>query len=218
VTALIIRGAARGDLRLADRLRKALYTLLGKVVPCALFGYMAGTKLARLLTTISQDAAAHQPFDSLARYATISYDGLAALFMGSVALLFLVRKPPLRKLHRPLPQAMALLGTYSLSLLALQPPTQAPWWLELAGSIVLAAGMACAVLSVLTLGRCFGILPEARGLVTAGVALHRSRLRRLPRAAGRAQSVRRRSAPDHVPRVRRLPPHDAPIHPGGVLR
>lgn len=99
---------------------------------------------------------------------------LIALYLGlrtGVALAFAVftvgRAQPHKRSRRPLAliACMVAMGT----VISFQPPDAAT-----ASGLVL-AGDALAVLScvwllaaVLTLGRCFGVLPEARGLVTAG--------------------------------------------------
>lgn len=79
----------------------------------------------------------------------------------------LVREPPRRKTRSPLALgacALALGGAGALR----GPGDDAATGLVIAGEIVTLAFGAWLLVSALTLGRCFGILPEVRGLVTRG--------------------------------------------------
>jgi protein-S-isoprenylcysteine O-methyltransferase Ste14 len=140
----------------------------GRLLPVVLFGYIAATNVARLLHALSGGAPHGDRLDVLSWYGLLAHSGLSALFTGSLAALFLLRKEPVRKLPRLVPQLAALAGTWLVSSLGFQPPVPGAWWVPLLSSLLLVAGMVCAVVALLTLGRSFGILPEARGLVTTG--------------------------------------------------
>jgi protein-S-isoprenylcysteine O-methyltransferase Ste14 len=129
---------------------------------------MAAGRLTRLQHTLAQGAGGTSLPDLLGHYATLGHEALAAAFMGAIAVLFLVRKQPVRKLSRLAPRVAALLGTYIVLALGFQPVTLQQWWVMLAAGLLLVAGTACSVVTVLVLGRCFGIMAEARGLVTSG--------------------------------------------------
>src|SRR5262245_33268238 len=129
---------------------------------------MAAVNLTRLQRTLEQGAGGTSPTDLVGHYATLGHEALLAAFMGAMAVLFLVRKQPVRKLPGLAPRVAALLGTYIVVALGFQPVTLQQWWVTLAASLLLVAGAACSVVTVLVLGRCFGIMPEARGLVTSG--------------------------------------------------
>jgi protein-S-isoprenylcysteine O-methyltransferase Ste14 len=145
-----------------------LARVVGRAVPIVLFGFMAAANLRRFLLALSQGAPGGDRLDVLAHYGLVAHSGLVAVFMGSTAALVLIRKEPVRKLPRLIPQGAALAGTWIVTVLGLQPPAPGAWWVPLVSSGLLVAGMACAVAALLVLGRCFGILPEARGLVTSG--------------------------------------------------
>jgi protein-S-isoprenylcysteine O-methyltransferase Ste14 len=140
----------------------------GRLLPVLLFGCIAATNVARLLQALSGGAPDGDRLDVLSWYGLLAHSGLAALFTGSLAALSLIRKEPVRKLPRLVPQLAALAGTWLVSGLGFQPPVPGAWWVPLLSSLLLVAGMACAVVALLALGRSFGILPEARGLVTTG--------------------------------------------------
>jgi protein-S-isoprenylcysteine O-methyltransferase Ste14 len=141
---------------------------VGRALPILLFGYIALANLGHLLHSLAQGAPQGDRLDVLTHYGLVAHSGLAALFMGGMAALVLIRKTPVRKLPRLAPQLAALAGTWLVIVLGLQPLTPGAWWVPLVSSLLMVAGMACAVVTLLVLGRCFGILPEARGLVTSG--------------------------------------------------
>ncbi len=81
---------------------------------------------------------------------------------------FLAVREPSRRPSREPVAFLACAGAI-VSAIALAPPSAAaPTPLLLAGDALAVAGVGWVLLSVLTLGRCFGVLPEARGLVTRG--------------------------------------------------
>lgn len=140
-----------------------------RFLPAALFAVMAIVRARRLaLTLAAAHAGASLPTGSLGRYALLSYAVIAVLFLAVIALLFLVRKPPLRKLPGLPPRLIALAGTYVLLALSAQPVTIDHWAVDLVAALLLAAGTAGAAATALVLGRSFGIMPEARDLVTSG--------------------------------------------------
>jgi protein-S-isoprenylcysteine O-methyltransferase Ste14 len=97
-----------------------------------------------------------------------------------------LREPSKRPSREPvafLACAAAILAVIALR----EPPAQASTTLVVAGELVTLAFGAWLLASVLALGRCFGVLPEARGLVTHGpyrVVRHPVYLGELGAAAG----------------------------------
>jgi protein-S-isoprenylcysteine O-methyltransferase Ste14 len=97
-------------------------------------------------------------------------DGYWVLKLGVVSAFtyFVAVREPARRPSRD-PVAFAACAAAILSAVALRPPAQGdPTALLLAGEVVALTGGAWLLASVLALGRCFGVLPEARGLVTRG--------------------------------------------------
>jgi protein-S-isoprenylcysteine O-methyltransferase Ste14 len=82
---------------------------------------------------------------------------------------FILGRPESRRRARE-PVAFVACAAAILGAIALQPPaaSSASTPLLLAGDTIALASCAWLLASVLTLGRCFGVLPEARGLVTEG--------------------------------------------------
>jgi protein-S-isoprenylcysteine O-methyltransferase Ste14 len=81
---------------------------------------------------------------------------------------FVFVREPARKPSRE-PIAFAACAAAVAAVVVLQePPASASTSLVVAGDLVTLASCAWLLVAVLALGRCFGVLPEARGLVTSG--------------------------------------------------
>jgi protein-S-isoprenylcysteine O-methyltransferase Ste14 len=90
----------------------------------------------------------------------------ACVFAAFTVFVFL-RAAPRRPSREPFAFAAALLGMWSLVALR-QPDEKVNAALIVIGDVILIVAAAWMLASILSLGRCFGVLPEARGLVTRG--------------------------------------------------
>ena len=89
-------------------------------------------------------------------------------FMGLIGDLFLIRLPRAGE-RAPLSGALAgLAGTLAPVALSVSPITENEILLA-TGTTLTVIGLLASVVAVASLGRCFGIFPEARGLVTHGL-------------------------------------------------
>jgi protein-S-isoprenylcysteine O-methyltransferase Ste14 len=107
---------------------------------------------------------------SLRAQLTFVEELVTVAFLGLVVVLFLIRRRQPRGEHAALlPGLVALGGTFLLSVVGYLPiaATTSSEAL-LASSLVVLVGTTWTIWSLATLGRCFGMLPEARGLVTGG--------------------------------------------------
>ena len=86
--------------------------------------------------------------------------------VGAFFIAVLRRPEPLRASREPLAFAACTLAI--LGAVALKPGSDASTGWLVAGEVVALASCAFLLASVLALGTCFGVLPEARGLVTRG--------------------------------------------------
>jgi protein-S-isoprenylcysteine O-methyltransferase Ste14 len=95
---------------------------------------------------------------------------LTIIFLGLVVVLFIIRRRGLSSQHAGWREGLvALTGTFLLNVVAYIPVEQATSTaLLLASSVMVMLGTIFSIWSVVTLGRNFGILPEARGLVCSG--------------------------------------------------
>ncbi len=103
-----------------------------------------------------------------AEWPTLAHLSLNSIFLLLVAGLFVCRRPVQGRAARPVQALVAIAGTLALNLIGLLPPTTGGPLLLFLGGAMVVAGMAWSVVALAALGRCFGVFPEARGLVTRG--------------------------------------------------
>ncbi|MBV9577724.1 MAG: isoprenylcysteine carboxylmethyltransferase family protein [Chloroflexi bacterium] len=136
--------------------------LLGHVWPAYVFAVPLAIRLWDLIHL--------QPDGSLYLQAAFLQELVTVVFLALVVVLFVFRQR--RQSGQPttfVPGLIALLGTFLLNVVGYLPiditdSTQA----LLASSAVVILGTLWAIWGLATLGRCFGIFPEVRGLVTRG--------------------------------------------------
>jgi protein-S-isoprenylcysteine O-methyltransferase Ste14 len=95
------------------------------------------------------------------------YGVLRTLIAVAFMLLTVGREPARRRARSPLAFAACALAL-SMAVVFRPPPPGTPEALEVFGEGVAVAACTMLALSLRSLGRCFGVLPEARGLVTTG--------------------------------------------------
>jgi protein-S-isoprenylcysteine O-methyltransferase Ste14 len=99
--------------------------------------------------------------------ALAAYAVLRAGVLVAFAVFVFLRGPARRPSREPVAFAACLVGMFGL--VAIQKPdASVETGLVLVGDVVVLVSVAWMLVSVLALGRCFGVLPEARGLVTRG--------------------------------------------------
>jgi protein-S-isoprenylcysteine O-methyltransferase Ste14 len=104
---------------------------------------------------------------SLHAWLVAGYWALRLAVVAAFTFFLAVREPSRRPAREPV--AFVACAGAIVSVIAMAPPTeQAPTALLLAGEGLALVSVAWLLVSVLALGRCFGVLPEARGLVTRG--------------------------------------------------
>ena len=106
------------------------------------------------------------------RWPVAAYAVLQACLVASFAVLVLLRGPARRPSREPGAFVACTVALFSAALMAaphIGAGVSDQVWL---GEAVAFAGSAFVLISVTVLGRCFGILPEARGLVTRGPYRH----------------------------------------------
>ena len=93
---------------------------------------------------------------------------LAAALWGMFAVLVNLRPAPLRRGRSVIGVAAALSSQLAFILIGLVAGSSGSGAVLVAGDLMLGAGLLFAIASVAFLGRCFGVLPDVRGLVTRG--------------------------------------------------
>lgn len=141
--------------------------LADRQLPALFFAGAAGARAAGLVGDLSRpiggDGSAW-----LLRGLGLAEGLLTCLFCALLAVLVREREPVRGRRAGPAAMAVALTGTLLMNLVLAQPVATGDWrLLALADGLVL-LGLALAVWAALNLGGCFGVAPEARGLVRSG--------------------------------------------------
>jgi len=138
-----------------------------RVLPAVLFGLLALAKVkgvATLLTTPNELSLQAGLTHTLA----LGHGLLTLAFTLMLATLFLIRKSPIAGRASPLAMAVALAGTFIMWIALAQPTTTDDWRVLAISDLFSATGLAFSMYALGALRFCFGLAPEARGLVTDG--------------------------------------------------
>jgi protein-S-isoprenylcysteine O-methyltransferase Ste14 len=132
--------------------------------PAHLFALPLAVQISRLISNQGGLSAW-----SLHDFAIVLQQIAIATFLGLLVVLFAMRSPVSGR-HATWAQGLvALAGTFILNVvgfLPIEPSTSTPSMVLSSGVVI--AGTVFTVWSLAILGRCFGLLPEARGLVLRG--------------------------------------------------
>jgi len=136
--------------------------LLGNVWPAYVFALPLAARVIGFLHT-TRDGSLHGQAAWLQELVTI-------VFLALVVLLFAIRRRTLSSQHATLvPGLVALVGTFLLNAVAYLPVEDTTSTEALfASSAIVIVGTLWTIWSLATLGRCFGLFPEVRGLVQRG--------------------------------------------------
>jgi protein-S-isoprenylcysteine O-methyltransferase Ste14 len=136
--------------------------LLGNVWPAYLFALPLSARIWNLARATRAETLHDQ--------AQLFQEAITVAFLGLVVLLFAIRRRAIagqRATWRA--GAVALFGTFLLNVVGYLPIEDTTSTVSLfASSAVVMAGTLFTIWSLATLGRCFGLFPEVRGLVLRG--------------------------------------------------
>lgn len=136
--------------------------LLGNVWPAYVFALPLAARVWGL-THVRWSQDLHGQAQLLEEVVTV-------IFLGLVVLLFAIRRRRLAGGHATLvPGLVALAGTFLLNVVGYLPvPDTLSTEMLFASSAIVIVGTVWTIWSLATLGRCFGLFPEVRGLVQRG--------------------------------------------------
>jgi protein-S-isoprenylcysteine O-methyltransferase Ste14 len=139
--------------------------LLGNVWPAYFFALPLGVRILSLFQALPavQTASTHERARLLQEFVTV-------LFLVLVVVLFAIRRREIRGRRATWREGLvAVVGTFLLTIVGYLPvPDTASTESLLASSAVVIVGTLFTIWALATLGRCFGMLPEVRGLVRGG--------------------------------------------------
>jgi protein-S-isoprenylcysteine O-methyltransferase Ste14 len=168
----MIRLVLPPTIRFALVLSWAFRTVLDRFVPAAFFGFVAVGRSSLLVRRLGETPAADDAQALLVFRLDIVHQVVACIFLLLVAVLCLIRKSPRTQRAGLLPLVVALAGTFMMAYPATQPRVTEDGWVLVTASVLVIAGLVYAVYAVGSLGACFGLAAEARGLVTSGAYKH----------------------------------------------
>ncbi|HET6850046.1 MAG TPA: isoprenylcysteine carboxylmethyltransferase family protein [Gaiellales bacterium] len=132
----------------------SLHRVAARLLPAALFAAVGGLNLHAGLVASSRSTMIHQL--------------LSAALWFMFAVLVVIRPVPLRRTTDRMGVAVAFGAQGAVVVLGAIGGDAGSGMRVAIGSVLLAAGLVFALVSVAVLGRCFGVLPDVRGLVTRG--------------------------------------------------
>lgn len=135
---------------------------MGKHVVTFVFALMAAAVASQAVETVV-DAVAE---GRLATWLIAVYATLKLAVAVAFTVFVVIRGPALRRARKPVAYLVCLAVLLPAILRA--PSEAASPALVIGGELIAVAGCAWMLVAALALGRCFGVLPEARGLVTSG--------------------------------------------------
>lgn len=142
--------------------------LFDHVAPGALFAYVFFAQLVNF-RELWQGQGPAAGLDQADRTLLLIQRALVTGNVGLVALFFAVRRARRGARAQIIPSAVALAAVAALGLQALRPPAVPLPLLTGPGSLLIILGSLVTVTALAGLARSFGVLPEARGLVTHGL-------------------------------------------------
>jgi protein-S-isoprenylcysteine O-methyltransferase Ste14 len=151
--------------------RHLLYTVAGRILPAVVFVSLTAVQVQLLAGDVG---VAAQRDNGLVLWLLMVNRLLCVAFSAGIALIYVLRKPPLRGLHDPVALLVSMYGSFIL--LGLRPLAT---WLGISGGglsepeligagllVVVGSGIGIYALTYLRLN--FSILPEARNLTSGG--------------------------------------------------
>ena len=142
--------------------------LCDRFLPASLFAVAAGIRGFGLLTVVRRGPTGTRVEAWPVYLLELSHHTLAFFFFGFIATLFLARRAPRGNRAGPLALATALAGSFVTNVSIFQPSTTRDWQVLALADLLTAAGLAFTIYAAASLRYCFGLAPEARGLVTTG--------------------------------------------------
>jgi protein-S-isoprenylcysteine O-methyltransferase Ste14 len=167
--AVVIDAVDRWDCRLgsayAQFMNRRSMRVLGRMTAALFLAMLMSAQMVAITHILSTDRPAT---GDLNIWMMVLHHLLQAIFVGIVVLLVVFRRPAQAGAARFSGMVAALAGTFALSLLVIEGTGGLRSDLVPLAVLLLLLGMSWAIWSLRTLGRCFSILPEVRGLVTSG--------------------------------------------------
>ena len=138
-----------------------------RIAPGSFFLLLTLMHLRQLRAFIQLGEGQQETLPHVVFFLSLAHRFAGILFLGTIAVLMVVRLVPVGKSQGGTPPG-ALLGTFLMGTVALFPQRDHSVGRSLMAGILLLSGTLFATFAAIVLGRSFSIMPEARRLVMAG--------------------------------------------------
>ena len=165
----------RAPLLTAARVRDALppyalglRALSDRWIPALAFAAVAGARGANLVDVVRRSPGAADSAALIVHVLAVVESTLALLFCSLISTLFMRRYAPRGRRAGMAEIGVALAGTFLMNGVLTQSVVDPDWRTLVLANALLIVGLAISIHSAASLGPCFGLAAEARGLVTTG--------------------------------------------------
>lgn len=141
-----------------------LLDLVTRVVPSAFYLIVLVQKVNENYAFIVSSPAS----PSWKFFAEVVSRSSTILFLGLLSTLFIIRLEPIKKAKGILPRALAIAGTFSMTLVTIFPRADLSLTQTVIASSLSLTGTGLSLFALAHLGRSFSVMAEARRLVTSG--------------------------------------------------
>ena len=145
-----------------------VWPVLSRVIPGLFFFAAVRGKVAELIEFINHTANNNPALNDLSFYVSVGSRVSVILFLGLMAILFIVRDEPIRKAAGIAPRLAAIAGTFLMSALTFFPRANLGLTQLIGATLLVLIGTSLSAFVLFRLGRSFSLMAEARRLVTTG--------------------------------------------------
>ncbi len=144
-----------------------LRIMFDRMLPMTLFGVLSLGYLRRTaeVWVLPSEPSAQ---GSVVHVLALGHAVLGVVFMVLLTILFVIRRTPISQRAAPIQMLTALGGTFIMWIALAQPSTIDDWRVLALADLLMIVGLAFTIYALGALRACFGLAPEARGLVTSG--------------------------------------------------
>ncbi len=147
---------------------RRIWPVLSRLIPGLFFFAAVRGKAAELIAFINHAASNNEALSELSYCVSVGSRVSVILFLGLMAILFIVRDEPIRKAAGMAPRLAAIAGTFLMSALTFFPRADLGLTQLIGATLVVLIGTSLSAIVLFRLGRSFSLMAEARRLVTTG--------------------------------------------------
>lgn len=147
---------------------RQVWPVLSRLIPGLFFFAAVRGKVAELIAFTNHAANNNEALSNLSFFVSVGSRVSVILFLGLMAILFIVRDEPIRKAAGIAPRLAAIAGTFLMSALTFFPRADLDLPQLIGATLLVLIGTSLSAFVLFRLGRSFSLMAEARRLVTTG--------------------------------------------------